>query len=153
MSKTIARRPTESANLRSTASPQSPRRQARQRPEIESSVEYALSRPLISLEPQQLSSESDDAFDYQELPAKILQLPKQRSKEPWVGDTLSPNDTKRVVRALTSVSLAFAKVADLSGDKLVALITLAMDAQKGRDVGDGIDRGTLAILEAIGFAW
>jgi hypothetical protein len=84
--------------------------------------------------------------------AKILQL-RRSAEPPWVGDDLSPDDIRQTLHALTSMALAFAKYADFSGDRLVALLTMAMDAQKGMPVSEGIDEGTLAILEAIGYHW
>lgn len=82
--------------------------------------------------------------------AKILPLHRDA---PWVGDNLTPDDTRRTLHALTSVALAFAKYADLSGEQLTALLTLVMDAQNGRPATKGIDEGTLAALEAVGYEW
>jgi hypothetical protein len=54
--------------------------------------------------------------------------------------------TEEYSRALLSIALAFAEYAGLDGEELARLIETARTA-------DGVDLGTLAVLEAVGFDW
>jgi hypothetical protein len=104
---------------------------------------------LQSATPGSIIADVNQQAEYPRI-ATILQLHRD---VPWVGDQLSPEDTRATLHALTSVALAFAKYADLSGDQLVALLELVMDAQRGRPASEGIDEGTLAVLEVLEFKW
>lgn len=145
-------KPPSSALLSSP--PLSLRRRAGTGGEGGSSGEGALSGQPSSKPDKATTSSSAVARDYQELESgKVLQLHKVRAALPWAGDTLSPEDTQRSYHAITSMVLAFALYADISGEDLPDLMLVALTAQQGLDGADGIDEGVLAVLDRLGFKW
>ena len=79
--------------------------------------------------------------------AKILQLHRDA---PWVGDKLSPEDTSRILRAYTSMAVAFAICEHMDGDTLSSLLALALSRQDDDHPQAGIDDAAMAVLEALG---
>jgi sugar phosphate isomerase/epimerase len=69
---------------------------------------------------------------------------------PWVGDQLSPEDTSRMLRAYTSMAVAFAVCERLDADRLNSLLVVALSRQDDRHPQAGIDAASQAILEALG---
>src|SRR4029077_17245818 len=140
------------------SAPRSPRRQSRKERNAPNSSEYALSGPSVTarLQPSRSKLPNNPGFyDHESAPeasplAKILQL---RRDQPWVGDTLSPADTERSYHALTSMVLAFALYADISGEQLPDLMLAALQAQDGRPATEGIDQGVVEVLRKLGFDW
>lgn len=140
--------------------PRSPLRQVETPDNASNLPEYALSGAKSRLEPRHPSSLSRDAISYQELDgvatepsplATILQLHK--ASEPWAGRHLDPVETRLLLKALISLSLAFTQFEGLDGVDLAKLIQIALDAQEDADDSAGIDQATLDVLDKLGYKW
>lgn len=79
--------------------------------------------------------------------AKILQLHRDA---PWIGDTLNAKDTSRVLRAYSSMAVAFAVAQKIDAQDLVNLLAVALGAQRDDSPQLGIDEGAEAILKTLG---
>ena len=79
--------------------------------------------------------------------ANILQLHRDA---PWVGDQLDAEDTSRILRAYTSMTVAFAVSEHMDGDRLSSLLALALSRQNDHHPQAGIDDGAQAVLTALG---
>lgn len=79
--------------------------------------------------------------------AEILQLHRNM---PWIGDRLSAADTSRILRAYSSMAVAFAIAQGLDADRLVNILAIALGAQRDDVPQVGIDEGAEAILKTLG---
>lgn len=159
MSKTVPRCPRDEVESSQSDPLRSPRWHADEASNASSSSKYALPGASPSLEPRHPSTDADDAFSYQDLDSDATE-PSQRGKilellrpPSWAGDRLTDLDTERSYHALTSMALAFALYAGIEGAALPDLMLAALNEQQGLKGVERIDRGTLAVLDALGFKW
>jgi hypothetical protein len=147
--------PEEVSSAMSDSPPRRPRRQSGKSANASSSSKYALSgasvtnrlhAPRSKLRDNHAYQDHDSATGAAQL-ASILQLHRDA---PWVGDTLNPVDTSRILRAYTSMAVAFAVCERMDGDRLSALLALALSRQDDRHPQAGIDDAAQAVLEALG---
>lgn len=107
--------------------PESPDEASRAEAPDNKSSEYALSGASKLLEPGHPNTIPDDAFDYHDLPDKVVAHPEMVPW--WVRDDLSVTESRRILKALTAVMVTLAERVGVKPGELSPLLKTVLEVQ------------------------